>query len=49
MDRIWDGDFTNALLAKTLFIVPSDAHYYKTIEMLKQYKSIVLAKHRTAP
>jgi hypothetical protein len=24
---------------KTLFIVPTDAHYYKIIEMLKQYKN----------
>jgi len=30
-------------LLKTLFIVPTDAHYYKTIEMLKQFKIITLA------
>jgi len=28
---------------KTLFIVPTDAHYYKIIEMLKQFKVIILA------
>jgi len=28
---------------QTLFIVPTDAHYYKIIEMLKQYKIITLA------
>jgi hypothetical protein len=28
---------------KTLFIVPTDAHYYKIIEMLKQFKIITLA------
>jgi hypothetical protein len=28
---------------KTLFIVPTDAHYYKIIEMLKQLKIIILA------
>ena len=27
---------------KTLFIVPTDAHYYKIIEMLKQFKIIIL-------
>jgi hypothetical protein len=26
---------------KTLFIVPTDAHYYKIIEMLKQFKRII--------
>jgi len=25
--------------SKTLFIVPTDAHYYKIIEMLKQYNN----------
>jgi len=28
---------------KTLFIVPTDAQYYKIIEMLKQFKIITLA------
>jgi len=28
---------------KTLFIVPTDAHYYIIIEMLKQFKIITLA------
>jgi len=28
---------------KTLFIVPTDAHYYKIIEMLKEFKIIILA------
>jgi len=28
---------------KTLSIVQSDAHYYKTTEMLKQFKIIILA------
>jgi len=27
----------------TLIIVPNDAHYYKIIEMLKQFKIITLA------
>jgi hypothetical protein len=26
-------------ISKTLFIVPTDTHYYKIIEMLKQYKN----------
>jgi hypothetical protein len=30
-------------ISKTLFIVPTDAHYYKIIEMLKQFKIITLA------
>ena len=28
----------SAVSIKTLFIVPTDAHYYKFMEMLKQYK-----------
>jgi hypothetical protein len=28
---------------KTLFIVPTDAHYYKIVEMLKQFKTLTLA------
>ena len=28
---------------KTLFIVPTDAHYYKIVEMLNQFKIITLA------
>ena len=28
---------------KALFIVPTDAHYYKIIEILKQFKIILLA------
>ena len=28
---------------KTLFIVPTDAHYYKIIEILKQFEIITLA------
>jgi hypothetical protein len=28
---------------KTLYIVPTDAHYYKIIEILKQFKIIILA------
>ena len=31
---------------KTLFIVPTDAHYYKIIEILKQFKIIILAPTR---
>jgi hypothetical protein len=30
---------------KTLFIVPADAHYYKTIGMLKQLKFRQLLRH----
>ena len=29
--------------SKTLFIVPTDAHYYKIIEMLRQFKIIISA------
>jgi len=32
-----------SIVSKTLFIVPNDAHYYKIIEMLKQFKIITLA------
>ena len=37
--------YTHNLLytSKTLFIVPTDTHYYKIIEMLKQFKIIILA------
>ena len=28
---------------KNTFIVPNDTHYYKIIEMLKQFKIIILA------
>ena len=28
-----------SIVSETLFIVPTDAHYYKIIEMLKQYKN----------
>jgi hypothetical protein len=31
------------LSSKTRFIVPTDAHYYKIIETLKQFKIIILA------
>jgi hypothetical protein len=31
------------MVSKTLFIVPADAHYYKIIEMLKQFKIVTLA------
>jgi hypothetical protein len=30
-------------VSKTLFIVPTDAHYYKNHRMLKQFKIITLA------
>jgi len=30
-------------IIKTLFIVRTDAHYYKIIEMLKQFKILILA------
>jgi hypothetical protein len=29
------------VVSKTLFIVPNDAHYYKIVEMLKQFKNII--------
>ena len=35
--------FINILKRKALFIFPTDAHYYKIIEMLKQFKIITLA------
>jgi hypothetical protein len=28
-----------SIVSKTLFIIPTDAHYYKSVEMLKQFKS----------
>jgi hypothetical protein len=31
-------------MSKTLFIIPTDAHYYKSVEMLKQFKVITLAQ-----
>jgi len=31
------------IASKSLFIVPTDAHYYKIIEILKQFKIIILA------
>jgi hypothetical protein len=30
-------------VSKTLFIIPTDAYYYKPVEMLKQFKVITLA------
>jgi len=33
----------NTCSTKTLFIVPTDAHHYKIIEILKQFKIIILA------
>ena len=32
-----------SIVSKTFFIFPTDAHYYKIIEMLKQFKIITLA------
>ena len=32
-----------SIVSKTLFIVPTDAHYYKNLEILKQFKIITLA------
>jgi hypothetical protein len=31
------------ILSTTLFIVPTDAYYYKIVEILKQFKIIILA------
>jgi hypothetical protein len=31
-----------SVVSKTLFIVPTDAHYYKIIEMLKQFTNLKL-------
>jgi hypothetical protein len=28
-----------SIVSKTLFIIPTDAHYYKSVEKLKQFKS----------
>ena len=36
-------DNINIHITKTLFIIPTDAHYYKITEMLKQFKIITLA------
>jgi hypothetical protein len=35
--------FAKTKSVKTLFIVPTDVNYYKIIEMLKQFKIIILA------
>ena len=35
---------TILLVSKTLFIVPTDAHYYKITEVLKQFKITTLAQ-----
>jgi hypothetical protein len=35
--------FKDSLESKTLFIVPTDAHYYKIIEMLKQVTIITFS------
>jgi hypothetical protein len=36
--------YINKILAsKTLFIIPTNAHYYKSLEMLKQFKVITFA------
>jgi hypothetical protein len=32
-----------SLVSKTLSIIPTDAHYYKSVEMLKQFEVITLA------
>jgi len=32
-----------SIVSKTHFIIPNDAHYYKIIEMLKQFKITILA------
>ena len=32
-----------SIVSNTLFIVPTDTHYYKIVEMLKQFKIITLA------
>jgi hypothetical protein len=32
-----------SIVSKTLFIIPTDANYYKSVEMLKQFKVIALA------
>jgi hypothetical protein len=34
-----------ALILKTIFIVPTDAHYYKIIEMLNNLKLYHLLRH----
>jgi hypothetical protein len=35
--------FNTYIWFKTLFIIPTDAHYYKIIEILKQFKITILA------
>jgi hypothetical protein len=49
---VWQKIFSNfqssclhcaSIVSKTLFIIPTDAHYYKSVEMLKQFKVITLA------
>ena len=32
-----------SIVSKTIFIVPNDAHYYKIVEMLKQFIIVTLA------
>jgi len=38
-----------SIVSRTLFVVATDAHYYKIIEILKQFKIIILANspHQT--
>jgi hypothetical protein len=31
------------VVSKSPFIIPTDAHYYKSVEMLKQFKVTTLA------
>jgi hypothetical protein len=33
----------NSMADKTRFIIPADAHYHKSVDMLKQFKAITLA------
>jgi hypothetical protein len=40
--RVYSRLHRASIVSKTLFIVPTDAHYYKIIEMLNQYKITIL-------
>jgi hypothetical protein len=41
IEKISDITFAKYMekVSKTLFIIPADAHYYKFVEMLNQFKS----------
>ena len=41
-DKVYYDMPTKSFVTETLFIVQTDAHYYKVIEMLKQFSNLKL-------